>query len=83
MRTRRGPRTVHCVVSGRYLRFGALGQPSPGYFPDQAKIGTPVVLDVMTSADIDTPDRKICELLVTLEELRDMVARLEKEQPSG
>jgi hypothetical protein len=77
---RRGSRTVTCVVSGRYLRFGKLGPPSSGYFPDQAKVGTPVPLDVMASSDIETPDRKICQLIVTLEELRDMVAMLEKEK---
>jgi hypothetical protein len=78
---RRGSRAVHCVVSGRYMRFGRLGAPSTGYFTDPSKIGTPVVVDIMsdTTGD-DDRDRKLCHLVVTLEELKQMVSTLEGER---
>jgi hypothetical protein len=76
---RRGKRTVNCIVSGRYLRYDDLGPSSIGYFPARLKIGTPVTIDVMTDSDTEKEPRKICELTLTLEELKDMVSRLEKD----
>ena len=79
----RGKRVVNCIVSGRYLRFGKVGKPSAGYFPDHGKVGTPVVLDVMTDTDSDAPDRKLCEMIVTLEELEAIVDLLKREPSDG
>ena len=80
---RRGNRSVNCVVSGRYWRYGHLGPAATGYFPDPQQLGTPVILEIMSSNDPDDKDRKICEMIVTLEELKQMVAILEQENVSN
>ncbi|WP_031269016.1 MULTISPECIES: hypothetical protein [unclassified Labrenzia] len=77
---RRGKRTINCIVSDRYLRYGDLAPSSAGYFPDQLKIGTPVTIDVMSdNAPDEREPRKLCQLIVTVEELREMVAQLDKD----
>jgi hypothetical protein len=76
---RRGNRSVHCVVSNRYWRYDHPGPIATGYFPDGKRLGTPVVLEIMSSNDPDLKDRKICDLVVTLEELREMIAVLDRE----
>jgi hypothetical protein len=80
---KRGKRSVNCVVSGRYLRYGHPASTSTGYFPDQHKLGTPVTIEIMSSNDPDSKDRKICELILTLEELKQMVEILEQEKSSS
>ena len=48
----RGLRALHCIVSGRLLLFSQ---------PNALGLGeTPVVPDVMTNADDDSKDRKLC-----------------------
>ncbi len=70
---RRGKRSVSCIVSDRWLRFGE---------PDQQAldIGTPILLDVMT----ETPDendefksKKLCGLIVTVEQLKKLVGEID------
>ncbi len=70
---RRGKRSVSCIVSDRWLRFGE---------PDQQalNIGTPIVIEVMT----ETPDengefksRKLCSLIVTVEQLKKLVGEID------
>jgi hypothetical protein len=80
---RRGKRSVNCVVSGRYWRYGKPAHASTGYFPDPQKLGTPVILEIMSGNGPDEKDRKICEMIVTLEELKRMVAILEQENVSN
>jgi hypothetical protein len=57
---RRGRHSVSCIVSDRWLRFAP-----------KAKVvgeGTAVIVDVLTDASGN--DRKICQLILTLEQLR-------------
>lgn len=77
---RRGPRAVNCVLSDRYLLFGAVGQTSTGYYPENEKLGTPVSINVMTGAGDN--DRKLCEIVLTIEALKEMVSILERERDS-
>lgn len=71
---RRGKRSVSCIVSDRWLRFGE---------PDQQALntGTPLVLDVMT----ETPDendefksKKLCSLIVTVEQLKKLMEEIDR-----
>lgn len=79
IKNRRGSRVANCIVSGRYLKFHDIDGPR-----QPMRDGTPVCLDVMTDTkddpeDTSIPDRKICELIVPLEELERIVAKLRKE----
>jgi len=76
---RRGKRTVNCIVTDRYLRYDKPGRPMAGCFPDNKKVGTPIVISVMTDKYSETKHHKICELVLTLEELKAMVAILDEE----
>lgn len=67
---RRGPDSINCYVSGRYLRFHDVG--------DTGVDGLAVVVDVMSDGYGDKPDRKICELVLTLDALKTMAERLEE-----
>jgi len=60
---RRGRRSVSCIVSDRWLRFSPKAQP--------VGEGTAVIVDVMT--DASGTERKLCELILTLEQLRRVV----------
>lgn len=75
----RGSRAVNCVQTDRYLKFGVVGRSGPGLLPELDKVATPVVLEVMSDTDRDAPDRKLCRLTVTIEELRKVVSELESE----
>ena len=57
---RRGRRSVSCIVSDRWLRFAPKAEP--------VREGTAVIVDVMT--DASGSERKVCELILTLEGLR-------------
>ncbi len=57
---RRGKRTVSCIVSSRWLRFDEHAQ--------KMQSGTAILVDVLT--DISGEERKLCQLCVTLEDLR-------------
>ena len=66
---RRGQRTVSCQVSDRYLRYSRTD-------PKEIGFGYPVVLHVMKDNYGEKPDRNMCELVVSLEDLEVMVAQL-------
>ena len=71
IKNRRGQSVANCIVSGRYLRFGRAA--------DAGLEGAVVIVDVMTDTDCEVPDRKICELIVPMIELRKALERAEKE----
>jgi hypothetical protein len=60
-----GKGAVPCLVSGRWLKFPS---ESGGFF----KEGEYIVLNVMTT-DANDKDRKLCELVVTREDLLDAI----------
>lgn len=62
-------RAVPCQVSSRYLRFDKADSRELGF-------GYPVSVDVMSNNYGDKPDRKLCELVFSLEDLEAMVAQL-------
>ncbi|MBC6445225.1 MAG: hypothetical protein GDA50_07360 [Alphaproteobacteria bacterium GM202ARS2] len=68
---RRGKRAVNCIVSDRYLVFGQADGP--------IQMGTPVAVDVMTELEEKKP-RKLCSLILTVEDLKKMVEMLESKQ---
>lgn len=62
-------RAVMCQVSDRYLRYGeASSQPIP--------TGHPVMMHVMANNHGEKPDRNLCELVFTVEDLEKLVAQL-------
>jgi hypothetical protein len=71
IRNRRGKMAVSCIVSDRWLRFHSL-------YRDGIEMGTPIALDVVTNSHgHDGNPRKICSLIVTVEELRALVAEID------
>ena len=57
-----GPLCVECQVSGRYLRFHEKS--------DIVQAGEFITVDVMAmQMDEDKPSKKICELIITREDL--------------
>lgn len=76
IKNQRGKRTVNCEISGRYLKYGT------GYDTGTAQ-GVWLHMDVMTDGnDSDTPDRKICELVLPLNELKEMIRLAESDVES-
>lgn len=65
---KRGKRTVTCQVSGRYLKYEKTD-------PNEIGFGFPVVMYVMTDG-FEKRDKKLCELVFSLEDLEVMVAQL-------
>lgn len=71
---RRGKRSVSCIVTERWLRFEE---------PDHQKlnIGTPISLDVMTDTydedDNFIKSKKLCSLIVTVEQLHNLVDQID------
>jgi hypothetical protein len=68
-----GPLGVPCIVSGRWLQFGESGA---GPYRE----GEYIKIDVMTHGSAESP-RKICELVVTREDLQRALNNIKK--PSG
>lgn len=68
-KSRRGERTVSCQVSERYLSYDRTDA-------REISFGHPVVLRVMKDNYGDKPDRTLCELILSLEDLEVMVAQL-------
>ena len=58
-----GPRLVSCYVSGRWLEF-----PKEARFYD--RMGHMMMIDVMTTTHADEKRYKLCELAVSVEDLR-------------
>lgn len=66
--------SLNCIVSDRWLRVSA---------PHHSVIdlGTPIEIDVMRANSNSTGgDRKICNLVITVEQLRALLAEIEKKQ---
>jgi len=65
-------RATECISSSRYLIF---------HKPDQhaIKLGHPVAIDVMVNNYGDKPDRKLCELVLTVEAIEAMGRMLSSE----
>ena len=66
LQNQRGKRAVSCIVSDSWLQFG-----EPHH--ENLNIGTPISLDVMTDAVDDRKPRKLCNLIVTVEQLKALV----------
>ncbi len=69
---RRGGTTVSCQVSDRYLKFSEIGA-------DEVGFGHPLVIEVMTEAGESDDPRKICEMVVSWENLEWMLSKLRKD----
>lgn len=63
IKNRRGTTSVNCIVSSRYLKILGMSE------TDTAD-GVVVTIHVMDDTYEDGPDRKLCELLLPIEELR-------------
>lgn len=74
IKNRRGTNSVNCVVSSRYLKILGLAETN-------TEDGVVVTVHVMVDKYEDGPDRKLCELLLPIEELRAALASLEGKQP--
>jgi hypothetical protein len=68
IKRRRGDRTVHCIVSERYLRYAVAS-------PNTVGDGHPLAVDVMVDRHGQGKDRKLCELILPVEEIEAMVRR--------
>jgi len=76
IKNQRGKRTVNCEISGRYLKYGT------GHDTGTEQ-GVWLHMDVMADGnDNDTPDRKICELVLPLNELKEMIRLAEDDVES-
>jgi hypothetical protein len=74
IKNRRGKFSVSCAVSMRWLRF----KEETGCVDSAA-----VVVDVMTDSDFDgSPSKKICELVLELDDLRAILKQYEAKAPS-
>jgi hypothetical protein len=70
----RGKFSVSCAVSMRWLRF----QEKTGYVGNDSEA---VVVDVMTDFD-GRPSRKLCELVLELDDLRAILKQYEAKSPA-
>jgi hypothetical protein len=76
IKNRRGKFSVSCAVSMRWLRF----QEQTGTVDGGSQA---VVADVMTDADFDGgPSKKICELVLELNDLRALLKLYEARAPA-
>ena len=69
IQNRHGKRSVSCIVSDRWLRFGEPAQQS-------LNMGTPICLDVMTETEDENgklESKKLCTLTVTVEQLKKLI----------
>jgi len=75
VKNRRGKFGVSCAVSMRWLRF----HEETGCVENNSQA---VVVDVMTDPDFDgSPSKKICELVLELDDLRAILKRYEPTAP--
>jgi hypothetical protein len=70
IKNRRGTTSVNCIVSSRYLKVLCIAE------TDTAD-GAVVTIHVMVDKYEDGPDRRLCELILPIEELRDALAKAE------
>ncbi|GLQ36560.1 hypothetical protein GCM10007908_01800 [Rhizobium albus] len=70
---RRGKKSLSCIISDRWIKVG-----KPHH--EQLELGTPIELEVLTANNPSTAeDYKICSMKVTVEQLRDLLAEIERE----
>jgi hypothetical protein len=71
IRNRRGSNSVDCLVSSRYVKF-----------VDIAESGTEDGLVLRTHAMVDRyedgPDKRLCELVLPIAEMRQVIAKFDK-----
>ncbi|WP_395448706.1 hypothetical protein ACHMW7_28530 [Aminobacter sp. UC22_36] len=78
---RRGKMSLNCIVSDRWLRVGDPHHLAIDLGTSTIEIGTPIEIDVMRAYSNSTGgDRKICNLIITVEQLRALLAEIEKKQ---
>lgn len=70
IKNRRGTTSVNCIVSSRYLKV--LGIAETG-----TADGAVVTIHVMVDKYEDGPDRRLCELILPIEELRAALSKAE------
>ncbi|MES5481531.1 hypothetical protein QMZ05_02160 [Bradyrhizobium sp. INPA03-11B] len=68
IKNRRGKNSVSCYVSGRWLRF----HEEVGTVEKASRV---VAVDVMAADFDETPAKKICELVLELDDLRAILDR--------
>jgi hypothetical protein len=74
IQNKRGKWSASCIVSDRWLQFAP-------EIVGSMQIGTAVAVNVMTS--VSGSDRKICELTLTLEDLRRVLKQYEESAGSS
>ena len=75
VKNRRGRFSVSCAVSMRWLRF----REETGHVDNNSEA---VVVDVMTDSDFDgSPSKKLCELVLELDDLRAILKQYETKSP--
>ena len=73
IKNRRGQRTLNCQISDRYIAYGKAHD-------SDIEEGALVMVNVMTDRSFDDrPDHKLCELALSLNELKAMVATMEND----
>ncbi|RWQ66673.1 hypothetical protein [Mesorhizobium sp.] len=69
---RRGKMSLNCIVSDRWIRVGDPHWTSP-------ELGAPIEIDVMRAYSNATGgDRKLCSLVVTVDQLRALLAEIDR-----
>lgn len=73
IKNRRGTRVLNCQISDRYVTFGTASDSG-------MEEGALVMVNVMTDRSYDDKkDRKLCEMALSLNELKAMVEVMEKD----
>lgn len=72
IKNRRGTTSVNCIVSSRYLKFLGIAE-------TDTSDGVVVTIHVMVDKYEDGPDRRLCELILPIEELKAALAKAESE----
>ena len=71
LKNRRGKYSVNCLLSDKWLRFGETSTP--------LDLGEACVVDVMQAKEDDT-DERICQLIITKEELLDVLKQIKRRE---
>lgn len=75
-KNRRGKFSVSCYVSGRWLRF----HEETGLVENDSQA---VVVDVMAADSDEAPARKICELVLELDDLRTILQQYDSQDATN
>ncbi len=71
IKNEQGIMSVECIVSGRWLRFDSTSKNLNGE--------DIVHVDVMAMHTVGEKDRKICELMISLQELEQVMKKIQRE----